>query len=346
MLLTVQDSRTNKKKEIEATLVKTFGRKAELSIDEDSLQILKRIKEPKVTAVMTLGKDEPSASDDMLRTMVFERLIGRESTEQIIPIENVPLVKIIWNSPLSPNVSDPSSSAAARGDRATQSSRPGAQAVKKPLNPSQSRAVVALCNPLDANYRRPIVQIVQGPPGSGKTTMIASMVQWLYKQSREPIYLVTQSNVAVKNIAEKLEKDNFTNYKLIVSSEFKFEWCVLKSACIRALLQFRMSIPFTRHDHLYEKIKGRVLATDWNFPKTAQKLQEALGNHCRVILCTLSMFMTPKLRKIGLIDRFMPPTTLIVDEASQIEIANYLIPFQLMGCLKRVCFVGDDKQRE
>jgi len=40
------------------------------------------------------------------------------------------------------------------------------------------------------------------------------------------VYLVAQSNVGVKNIAEKLASENMFNFKLLVSSEFYDEWFV------------------------------------------------------------------------------------------------------------------------
>lgn len=84
----------------------------------------------------------------------------------------------------------------------------------------------------------------------------------------------------------------------------------------------------------------------WQLNKTAQKMREYLGPNCRVILCTVSMLATEKLRKCGLVDRILPPVTLIIDEASQIEVSTYLIPFHTLRSLKRVCFVGDDRQCE
>jgi hypothetical protein len=73
-------------------------------------------------------------------------------------------------------------------------------------------------------------------------------------------------------------------------------------------------------------------------------MRVTLGEHCRVILCTLSMLSAEKLRKCGLTDRIAPPVTLIVDEASQVEISTYLVPFHSLRLLQRICFVGDDRQ--
>jgi hypothetical protein len=36
--------------------------------------------------------------------------------------------------------------------------------------------------------------------------------------------------------------------------------------------------------------------------------------------------------------------TLVVDEASQIEVGNYITTFTKFGSLRKVCFIGDNKQ--
>lgn len=44
--------------------------------------------------------------------------------------------------------------------------------------------------------------------------------------------------------------------------------------------------------------------------------------------------------------RLVPVETLIVDEASQISLADYLAPVNVFGkTLRKLVFVGDDKQR-
>ncbi|KIJ55987.1 hypothetical protein M422DRAFT_40882 [Sphaerobolus stellatus SS14] len=66
------------------------------------------------------------------------------------------------------------------------------------------------------------VTVVHGPPSTGKTTAITKAAQ-LWEKSRSPVWIAAQSNVAVKNIAEKLFK-KCVNFKIIVSNEFYFEW--------------------------------------------------------------------------------------------------------------------------
>jgi hypothetical protein len=64
----------------------------------------------------------------------------------------------------------------------------------------------------------------------------------------------------------------------------------------------------------------------------------------QVILCTLSMISNPKLRNYGL-TQVVPIINVIVDEASQIEVGQYVPLFKAFGhTLRKLCFIGDDKQ--
>lgn len=66
----------------------------------------------------------------------------------------------------------------------------------------------------------------------------------------------------------------------------------------------------------------------------------------RVILCTLSMFTGHRLQDINL-HALLPPHSLIVDEASQITMSDFLPALYLFGeHIRRLGFVGDPKQRE
>lgn len=54
-----------------------------------------------------------------------------------------------------------------------------------------------------------------------------------------------------------------------------------------------------------------------------------------------------RLASSGLVTSLLPPTTLIVDEASQISLLTYWPAFtRFENTLKKVCFVGDNKQRK
>ena len=55
------------------------------------------------------------------------------------------------------------------------------------------------------------------------------------------------------------------------------------------------------------------------------------------------MLSNSRLRDVGFI-RAVPLTTLIIDEASQIEIGDYVSIFTSFDTIRKVCFIGDDKQ--
>ena len=68
------------------------------------------------------------------------------------------------------------------------------------------------------------ITLIQGPPGTGKTSVIAAFVQRAIRLNKDGIWLIAQSNVAVKNIAEKLMSVGFENWKLLVSKDFHHGW--------------------------------------------------------------------------------------------------------------------------
>lgn len=70
---------------------------------------------------------------------------------------------------------------------------------------------------------RPKTELV-GPPGTGKTATISFATQEWIKQ-KSTVWIVTQSNVGVKNVAERLCRDG-VNFRLLVAKEFYVEWYV------------------------------------------------------------------------------------------------------------------------
>jgi len=99
----------------------------------------------------------------------------------------------------------------------------------------------------------------------------------------------------------------------------------------------------TRHEHLYEKIRKFVILTD-DLPKPNALKKVLQGT--QVILCTLDTISNPKLREVGF-TQAVPVNSVVIDEASQIEIGQYLPLLKTFGdTLRKVSFIGDDKQRE
>ncbi|KAJ7650122.1 P-loop containing nucleoside triphosphate hydrolase protein [Roridomyces roridus] len=183
----------------------------------------------------------------------------------------------------------------------------------RPLNDSQRKAVEAIISPDP-------ISLIRGPPGTGKTTVIAAAVCSLSRvASRDRnMWLVAQSNVAVKNIAEKLASVDFLDFKIVVSKDFHYDW----------------------HEHLYEKIKGNLIRSDQLPEDLVAADRLLLGS--KVILCTLSMISNPSLAAIMVC---VPVETVVVDEASQVEIGNLLpVITRYSGSLRKLVFIGDDKQ--
>ncbi|KAH8115119.1 hypothetical protein DFH11DRAFT_147026 [Phellopilus nigrolimitatus] len=161
------------------------------------------------------------------------------------------------------------------------------------LNQSQADVVEAM-----VGSEAPFV-IVHGPPGTGKTSTISVAAQeWIDIGSS--VWVVAQSNIGVKNIAEKLCKDN-VKFRILVSKEFYFEW----------------------NEHIYEdQVKESLIRTD-ELPATSQEMSIAF-HEVRVVLCTLSTISNPNLNRKGVFN-FVPMENLVVDEASQIGIFNYMV---------------------
>jgi len=66
----------------------------------------------------------------------------------------------------------------------------------------------------------------------------------------------------------------------------------------------------------------------------------------QVIICTISMISNPKLQGLKLTE-VVPVINVIIDEASQIEVGQYIPLIKLFGnTLQKLCFIGDDKQCE
>ncbi|KAG5651359.1 hypothetical protein H0H81_008928 [Sphagnurus paluster] len=263
----------------------------------------------RTTIVTSIGRDDPTTAEAHRAATVLRILQGFDEL-----LSDSPWIKNIWfpedtDKPLQWPLSWSDLSPATPSRSSTIPTNP--PPVLLSLNSSQQVAVNTMYSPLDKHR----ITIIQGPPGTGKTSVIASYVQFAIQTGDSGIWLVAQSNVAVKNIAEKLVKTGFHEWKLLISKDFVFEW----------------------HEHIYTQIKAENIIRSDRFKSVRPK---TLSN-CKVILCTLSMLSNIN---IPVFTRLVPIKTLIVDEASQIEIGNYMAVLSSCRTLRKVCFIGDDKQ--
>ncbi len=89
----------------------------------------------------------------------------------------------------------------------------------------------------------------------------------------------------------------------------------------RSLLCIVPDFSLDRHEHLYTNIEDRLLRGDL-LPNNQKALRCIVGASS-IILSTLSMVSNSTLDQNGMFD-LVPPTTLVVDEASQINVFEYM----------------------
>ncbi|KAF5360173.1 hypothetical protein D9758_011319 [Tetrapyrgos nigripes] len=265
--------------------------------------------------IRVVGQDDPTNSERARNALLLKVLQGG------VNLINYPFVRLLWlptkEDVLELNLEDESW---------TEEELRLKEFVVN-LNSSQRRVLRAMV------ASRPKMVIVHGPPGTGKTTVIASAAAY-WSSFRLPVWIIGHSNVSVKNIAEKLWKQKVP-FKIIVSKEFYFEW----------------------HEHIYKGITSNVIRGD-EMPKDRVAMERLLQG-AQVILSTLGMLSNPALDDNGTF-RLVPVERLVIDEASQINVFEYLRVsdndlvksgplihqsiFYKFSNLEKVCFFGDPKQ--
>ncbi|KAG2074295.1 hypothetical protein BDR04DRAFT_202000 [Suillus decipiens] len=168
-----------------------------------------------IGSIKIVGRDDPTQAEVQRAQKVLEILQGLINLEH-----DNPWVQLIFFSSPRHDFQWPSAWTEEANDADVVKYR--ADRVSRPLNPSQTKAVKQMLR--QSNDGR--LTVIQGPPGTGKTTVIASFVQTALDGGLSGIWLIAQSNVAVKNIAEKLADFGLTNWKLLVSKEFFEYWSV------------------------------------------------------------------------------------------------------------------------
>jgi len=162
------------------------------------------------TAITVLGHQDPTNSERARELFLLQILQGVKS------LKSFPLLQLLWlNSESHPNI---------------ETQFPFDEGN---LNQSQKKVVSAMLGESDITIVHGISSIPNiytdffsdrsiGPPGTGKTTAIAQASRF-WAKVKEDVWIVAHSNVAVKNIAEKLLKNDI-DFKIIVSKEFYVEW--------------------------------------------------------------------------------------------------------------------------
>lgn len=280
-----------KKNTAKGRVMHVEGRAAKIALRDN-------LRTGKIHSVHTIGKEDPNSAETWRARIILDAL------QQTISIVRQPFVQSIWFPSETPT-----------WPVRQQLAHPSLNFIQRPLNLSQALAVKNILSDSEADR----ISVIHGPPGTGKTTVIAaSVISTMTTTARRTMWLIAQSNYAVRNIAEKLAEFDFLNFKLLVSKGFHFDW----------------------HEHLYEKIHANVIDSSM-FPDDNVSANRLLLG-CRVILCTLSMLSN---NKLAIFSRLVPIEFVVVDEASQIEIGDYLpMLSRSESTLRKLVFIGDNKQ--
>ncbi len=207
------------------------------------------------------------------------------------------------------------------------------------LNTSQERAINKV---LEAKE----VEIVHGPPGTGKTTtLVEAIYEALHRENQ--VLVCAQSNMAVDWISEKLvdrgvpvlrigNPTRVNDKMLSFTYEQKFQshpdyaelWCIRKA--IREILSYKGKADKSAWNRNQNRLSGlRSRATELEL-----KIQNELFDEARVVACTL----------VGAANKVMAGrhfSTLFIDEAAQaLEAACWIA----IAHANRVIFAGDHQQ--
>lgn len=161
-----------------------------------------------VTSITFFGKQAPTRAESDCGLAILSMLQGT------LPLFDSPWMKAIW---ISSQPADWPELFSPHPDSPTIEIQEHPSA---PINNSQHTALTKM---LSSSLETRLA-LIQGPPGTGKTTVIGTYVLSAIGAGQRGIWLMAQSNVAVKNIAEKLAKLGFFKFKLLVSKGFHFEW--------------------------------------------------------------------------------------------------------------------------
>lgn len=166
--------------------------------------------EGEVTHVTIIGRDDPSAAEVERARVILMILQGSRSNEG----GGDPWINQIFFQPGN-DFRWPESWSAGRTRIPFR-----AGSIPRPLNKLQIKAIDHMVRE-DDNSR---ITIIQGPPGTGKTTVIASYVLAAIRARKRGLWLVAKTNMALKNLGEKLLDFGLSHWKLLVSKGYHDIW--------------------------------------------------------------------------------------------------------------------------
>jgi hypothetical protein len=103
---------------------------------------------------------------------------------------------------------------------------------------------------------------------------------------------------------------------------YRFPRIPLRMVRTRVLVVEILSNTRYRHEELYVVIESTVIRSD-EIPNSPSAVSRLFAD-VTVVLCTLGMLSNPKLHDCGLF-RIIPVKSLVIDEASQIDVFEFMV---------------------
>lgn len=202
------------------------------------------------------------------------------------------------------------------------------------LNDSQKEALQSVLNNS--------ITILQGPPGSGKTSTIYEIILKLLSElNYYPILVVAASNLAVDNIAEKLidkYKDRIVRITSLSKEREYDKNHRLGSVCLHNKVSDILPPNMKEVERNLRRDASSVSFKQFQkYLDTCAKYSEQFVKQANIIFSTTVGIAGPHLKNL----KSLP--VVIMDEATQSSEPSTLIPLGAKGC-KKIVLVGDTAQ--
>lgn len=182
------------------------------------------VETPRLTPISRVASSHGSSNRSLGRSPSASDKQSLKSQAQANGSEDAADTSINF-SVLASMISNPTSSASTHCPwvSASQTNLPLTSSVTVTLDNGPARVVSAFCSSI-ASVSEPELMIVNGPPGSGKTSVAIGIIQWLEpsrsSQGLTYCYVVLTSEMAVRSFASRLSSVNYGDFKTIVSPEY------------------------------------------------------------------------------------------------------------------------------